>query len=249
VTGDVIVVMADRLLGHIAITLEGEHEGSSQYVLPYNATLADLLAQVRYSPQSRRDVLQLYRRSVAERQKQVLDDMLRKLEQAVLTARAATDSEAALRRGDAQLALQFIDRARMIHPKGQIVLPSGLDPKRIALEDGDIVRIPRESQLVQVHGEVYLPNAFVWSNGAGVNDYIRQAGGLTQASNGDRVLLMRPSGEITVVSGGFGMRPDVAPGDEILVLPAVDTKHFQFGKDVVQIIYQIAIAAGVVARL
>lgn len=249
VTGDVIVVMADRLLGHIAVTLEGEHEGPSQYVLPYNATLADLLAQVHYSPQSRRDVLQLYRRSVAERQKQVLDDMLRKLEQAVLTARAATDSEAALRRGDAQLALQFIDRARMIHPKGQIVLPSDLDSKRIALEDGDIVRIPRESQLVQVHGEVYLPNAFVWASGASVNDYIRQAGGLTQASNGDRVLLMRPSGEIAVVTGGFGSKPDVAPGDEILVLPAVDTKHFQFGKDVVQIIYQIAIAAGVVARL
>jgi protein involved in polysaccharide export with SLBB domain len=248
VTGDVIMVMADRLLGQIAITLEGEHEGVSQYVLPYNATLSDLLAQVRYSPQSRRDVLQLYRRSVAERQKQVLDDMLRKLEQAVLTARAATDSEADLRRGDAQLALQFIDRARLIHPKGQIVLPSDIDPKRIALEDGDIVRIPRESQLVQVHGEVYLPNAFVWSNGSGVNDYIRQAGGLTQASNGDRVLLMRPSGEVTVVNGGF-IRPAVAPGDEILVLPAVDTKHFQFGKDVVQIIYQIAIAAGVVARL
>lgn len=248
VTGDVIMVMADRLLGQIAVTLEGEHEGASQYVLPYNATLADLLAQVRYSPQSRRDVLQLYRRSVAERQKQVLDDMLRKLEQAVLTARAATDSEAALRRGDAQLALQFIDRARQIHPKGQIVLPPDLDPKRIALEEGDIVRIPRESQLVQVHGEVYLPNAFVWDDDAGVNDYIRQAGGLTQASNGDRVLLMRPSGEVTVISGGFG-QPQVAPGDEILVLPAVDTKHFQFGKDVIQIIYQIAIAAGVVARL
>lgn len=250
VTGDVINVMADRLLGQIAVSVDGEHEGASQYVLPYNATLADLLAQVQYSQQSEKSSLQLYRKSVAERQKQVLQDMLQKLEQSVLTARSATDSESDIRVRDAQLALQFIDRAKNIVPKGQVVLPADLDPSRIALEDGDVVRIPRASQLVQVHGEVFLPNAFVWHSGYYVEDYIKQAGGLMQKSAGDRVLLVRQSGEIASENGGgFVFSTRVQPGDEILVLPAVDTKHFQFGKDVIQIIYQIAVAAGVVARL
>ncbi|MGQ0622861.1 MAG: polysaccharide biosynthesis/export family protein [Panacagrimonas sp.] len=250
VTGDVIEVMADRLVGQIAVALEGEHEGAGQYVLPYAATMADLLAQVKYSAQSQKDGMQLYRRSVAERQKQVLTDMLRKLEQSVLAARSLTDEEASLRTKEAQLILQFVDRARLIVPKGQVVLPQDLDPTTIALEDGDVIRIPRSSQLVQVHGEVFLPNAFVWRSGYNVKDYINQAGGVIQKSASDRVLLVRQSGEIASEHGnGFVYSTDVEPGDEILVLPAVDTKRFQFGKDVIQVIYQIAVAAGVVARL
>lgn len=250
VTGDLIEVMADRLVGQIAVTLEGEHEGAGQYVLPYAATMADLMAQVKYSPQSQKNGIQLYRTSVAERQKQVLTDMLAKLEQSVLAARSLTDEEASLRTKEAQLVLQFVERARKIAPRGQIVLPRDLDPARIALEDGDVIRIPRSSQLVQVHGEVFLPNAFVWRDGYHVKDYINQAGGVIQKSASDRVLLVRQSGEIASEQGnGFVYSTQVEPGDEILVLPAVDTKRFQFGKDVVQVIYQIAVAAGVVARL
>lgn len=250
VTGDVIEVTADRLVGQIAVTLEGEHEGAGQYVLPYSATMADLLAQVRYSAQSNRLSLQLYRVSVADRQKQVLNDMLAKLEQSVLAARSTTREEAELRTREADLVLRFVERARKIEPRGQVVLPREYDPKTIALEDGDVVRIPRNSQLIQVHGEVYLPNAFVWRKGYNVQDYLNQAGGLIQKSSGERVLVIRPSGEISSEEGnGFIMSARVEPGDEILVLPGVDTKHFQFGKDVVQVMYQIAIAAGVLARL
>lgn len=250
VTGDVIEVMADRLIGQIAITLEGEHEGAGQYVLPYAATMADLLAQVKYSAQSQKLGIQLFRRSVADRQKQVLDDMLRKLEQSVLSARSLTADEASLRTQEAELVLQFVERAKDIIPRGQVVLPRDYDPASIALEDGDVIRIPRTSQLVQVHGEVFLPNAFVWRKGYYVQDYVRQAGGLIQKSAGNRVLLLRQSGEIASEAGtGFVLSTKVEPGDEILVLPAVDAKKFQFGKEVIQVIYQVAIAAGVVARL
>lgn len=250
VTGDVIEVMADRLVGQIAVTLEGEHEGAGQYVLPYSATLADLLAQVRYSAQSNRMNLQLFRLSVQERQRQVLSDMLDRLEQSVLAARSTTKDEAELRTREAELVLKFVDRARGVEPRGQVVLPREYDPASIALENGDVVRIPRNSQLIQVHGEVYLPNAFVWRKGYHVSDYINQAGGFIQKSSGERVLLIRPSGEIASEEGsGFVMSSRVEPGDEILVLPGVDTKKFQFGKDVVQVMYQIAIAAGVLARL
>ena len=250
VTGDIIQAMADRLVGQIAISLDGEHEGAGQYVLPYSATMADLLSQVKYSSQSQKLDIQLYRRSIAARQKQVLDEMLAKLEQSVLAARSATEQEASLRTQEAQLIMQFITRARKIVPKGQVILPRDYDPASIALEDGDVVRIPRTSQLVQVHGEVYLPNAFLWRKGYNVQDYINQAGGLVQKSTGERILLIKPSGDISSEEGrGFIMSTRVEPGDEIMVLPGVDTKKFQFGKDVIQVIYQIAIAAGVLARL
>ena len=249
-TGDVIEITADRLVGHIAVTLEGEHEGAGQYVLPYAATMADLLDQIQFSPQSDRQSLQLYRVSIAARQKQVLDDMLRRLEQSVLSARSTTREEAELRTREAELILKFVERARDVEPKGQVVLPENYDPASIALEDGDVVRVPRNSNLVQVHGEVFLPNAFVWRKGYHVQDYLNMAGGMIQKSHGERVLLIRPSGEISSEEGrGFIMSSKVQPGDEIMVLPGVDNKHFQFGKDVIQVIYQIAIAAGVLTRL
>lgn len=250
VTGDEIEVIADRLIDQITVTLEGEHAGSGQFVLPYSATLADLIEQINYSEQSNSAGMQLFRNSVAERQRQVLGDLLDKLEQSVLAARSTTKDEAELRTREAELVMRFVERARKVEPRGQVVLAKGYDPANIALEDGDVIRIPRASQLVQVHGEVFLPNAFVWRKGYHVDDYIRLAGGLIQKSTGERIIVLKPSGEISNEEGyGFILSSTVQPGDEILVLPGVDTKRFQFGKDVVQVMYQIAIAAGVLTRL
>lgn len=250
VTGDEIEVTADRLLGAIAVSLEGEHEGAGQYVLPYNATLQDLLDQVRLSRQSEPGSLQLYRVSVAERQKQVLDEMLQRLEQAVLAARSATAEEAQLRTQEAALVMQFVQRARALKPRGQVILARDTNPSAIALEDGDVIRIPRTSNLVSVHGEVFLPNAFVWQRGEDVRDYLAMAGGVIQKSAEDRILLIRPSGEVvTGVGSSFLHSDEVLPGDEIMVLPAVDPKRFQFAKDIIQIMYQSAVAAGVLVRL
>ncbi|HEX4871485.1 MAG TPA: polysaccharide biosynthesis/export family protein [Nevskiaceae bacterium] len=247
---DEIEVTAERLLGQISVAVEGEHQGAAQLVLPYAATLQDALTQMQYSPQSRPGSLQLFRRSVAERQKQVLDEMLRKLEQSVLAARSSTVEEVQLRTQEAELILQFVERARNIRPRGQVILAEDLDPATIALEDGDVLKVPRGTQVVQVHGEVYYPNAFLWQPGLDVVDYIKQAGGVIQKSADDRVLLIRQSGQIeSDTRSGFLYSTPVRAGDEILVLPAVDGKEYQFAKDIIQVIYQIAIAAGVVARL
>jgi hypothetical protein len=39
------------------------------------------------------------------------------------------------------------------------------------------------------------------------------------------------------------------PGDEIFVLPRVQTKSFQLAQDIITIFYQLALSAGVVLRL
>jgi protein involved in polysaccharide export with SLBB domain len=248
--GDEIEVMADRLLGNIIVGVDGEHEGRGQYVLPYKATLKDLLEVIQFSDRSQKDSLQLFRQSIAARQKQVLDQMLQKLEQSVLTARSATAEEAQLRTQEANLVLQFIERARKIDPRGQLILPKEIDPASIALEDGDLIRIPRQSNVVTVHGEIYIPNAFIWEKGLEVEDYIKKSGGLNQNTDGSRILLMHLNGEIATTSWQpFMDFTHVRPGDEVLVLPQIDDKKFQLTKDIVEVMYQIAIAAGVLVRL
>lgn len=248
--GDVIDVYADRPYSTVLVRIDGEHEGESQLVLPYGATLADALAQVSPTPISDTNNARLFRQSLVVRQKEVISQLLNKLEESVLTARSNTAKEAALRSQEAQLILQFVERARDVEPRGQVILQDLSARSSIVLEEGDRVDIPRANNLVGVHGEIYLPAAFSWRRSSQVHDYIRLAGGFTQSGARDRVLLMKPNGKVEFAkTGGWLGGTEVQPGDEILVLPRVDTKGFQLTKDVVEVIYQIAIAAGVLVRL
>lgn len=249
VSGDEVSVFADRQVGSIIAQIEGEYEGLSQYALPYEANLQQLLEQI--TPTSRSDLsgIQLYRVSIAQRQKQVLKQMLQKLEQAVLSARSGTREEAELRSREADLILKFIERASDLEPQGRLVLHEGFDPASIDLQDRDVLRIPRKTNTVAVQGEVFFPTSFVFRPGKTVGYYLKQAGGLTQKGNKDRIFLIRPSGEMVEARNGWLSSTKVQAGDEIMVLPKVDSKNFQFSKDLVQIIYQLALATGVVLRL
>lgn len=249
VSGDEVSVFADRQVGSIIAKVEGEYQGLSQYSLPYASHLGDLLQKVQTTERSNLQGLQLYRKSVAVRQKQVLDQMLRKLEEAVLNTRASSVEEATLRVREAELVMKFVERARTIEPRGQLVLQANADLTDVALEDQDVIRIPRQANTVAVQGEVFFPTAFVHVPGKGLKYYLEQAGGLTQNANKSKIFIMHPNGEMVEASLGWGSGTELAPGDEIMVLPKVDSKKFQLTKDLVQVLYQIALSAGVVLRL
>ena len=246
VAGDEVNVFEDRRVGAITASLSGEFKGVSQFVLPYNSTLADLLARVESTESSDFAGLQLFRESVARRQKEVLDRMLRKLEESVLSARSGTREEAQLRLTEAKLIKDFIARASKIEPKGQVVLHQGFDPSQVTLEDGDVIKIPRKSNTVAVQGEVFLPASFVHQEGKAVEYYLEQAGGLTQPRGSDKIFVMSVNGQVELVQSGLFTRTRVNPGDEILVLPKVELKSFQFTKEVAQVISNIALTAGIV---
>ena len=250
--GDEIVVVSDRPVDSIVVVITGEHRGASQFVLPFDASLDQLLERIKFSQQSDLTGLSIYRKSVAERQKEALNQKLDKLEEASLSARSATQEEASLRTQEAQLIERFVQRARAIEPKGRIVIPESMEYWNVHLEHGDVLEIPRKSELVAVDGEVHFPSSYVYQEELTVSDYIAAAGGYVQAARGgDRVVLLKPNGAAVIVKSGgiFDRQPHVEPGDEVIVLPTVDKKQFQFGKDVIEIIYQLALSAGVVLRL
>jgi protein involved in polysaccharide export with SLBB domain len=170
---------------------------------------------------------------------------LEHLEQAVLTARSGTEEEARLRKDEAALALQWVDRARQIQPTGQTVIGTGEVRDNLLLENGDMLRVPTKDGLVLVGGEVLFPNTIAASPGYTVDDYIARAGGFSQDADGSRVI-------ISHLDGTFAdARRDktVVAGDQIIVLPKVDFKTRQFVKDIAQIVYQIAISAKVALGL
>lgn len=243
--GDEVSFTADRIPGTILVRIEGAHRGERTVVLPYGARLSDALARLRPAPLADLAALQLQRRSIAQRQKEMLGQALDRLEAQALTARSATNEEAQLRGREAELVLQFTGRARQIEPRGQLVLP---DPTRAGdtpLEDGDILFVPERSAQVAVHGEVLFPMAIGHDPARRVDDYIRLAGGPSQQADTSRVLLLRRNG--TVVETRSDIVPE--PGDELMVLPRAETKRVEVARGITQVLYQIAVVAKVALGL
>jgi len=253
--GDELEFTADKKPGTITVRVEGEHQSPQEYVLPYGARMGELLQQIQYSERSDKDSLQLFRLSVKERQKQMLATALKSLETAALTARSGTSDEARLRKEEADLILQWVERAKQIEPSGQVVIAQAGGRNDLLLENGDVVRIPKRDGLVLVSGEVLFPNAIAFDPGMGLDDYVRRAGGYTQNADAARIVVARRDGSFAEASGEKGFfrlgNGDVAvrAGDEILVLPKIDVKSRQIWKDMTQIIYQIAVSAKVILGL
>ncbi|WP_407306608.1 polysaccharide biosynthesis/export family protein [Acinetobacter sp.] len=242
--GDVVTVTADRYAGTIQVRVDGAHNGAHAIVLPYGARLGDVLVQLHPNPLAEVESLQLYRTSVATRQKEMLNVALDKLEETTFNARSSTQEEATLRLRDAELVKQFIIKARQIEPKGLVVLnPDSF--QNVILEQGDILYIPEKTSVIMVHGEVAFPNGIEYSNGLSAKDYIEQVGGFSQKSNKSKVIVVRQNGKAELVSKSA----KIQQGDEILVLPKAQTKGIEMTRGITQIIYQIAVAAKVVLDL
>lgn len=238
-SGDLVTFTADKYPTTLLVRVEGAQLGERSLVLSNGARLKDLVARLSPSGQADLDSLQLFRKSVQLRQKKSLDISLRNLETAALTARSATSEEAALRKTEADLMTSFITRAQQVQPLGQVVLADRAQAMDMLLEDGDVVVVPEKRNLVLLSGEVLFPNAMVYKPNASVEEYITMAGGYTQSADSSKQIVLRPDGSVAPQ----GSVPK--PGDEIMILPKIDSKNIEITRGVTQILYQLAIAAKV----
>lgn len=242
--GDEVFLTSDKYPGTILVRIDGAHLGERTLVLPYGSRLKDALARLKPAPQANVEAVQLFRKSVALRQKEMLEASLRSLETYALTARSATSEEAALRTREAELILQFIERARAVQPRGQVVLAQRGEAPETLLEDGDILRVPERSNLVLVSGEVLFPNALVHEPGAEADAYVQRAGGYNQGADKARLIVLHQDGSVSPAG-----ETALAPGDELMVLPKIETKRVEITRGITQILYQIAVAAKVLVGL
>lgn len=242
--GDTLIVSTDRYAGTIQVRIEGAHSGEHAMVLPYGSSMRAVLAKVRTNSMSEMGAIQLYRPSVAQRQKEMLDLSLQKLEEASLSAQSSTKEEASLRMQEAQLISRFVNKARNVVPKGEVILnEKNLDS--ILLEDGDVINIPQKTSLVMVHGEVLFPNAVSWEKGMSPKDYIEKCGGLTQKSGNAKIVVIRQNG---AAENGEDV-DTLNPGDELMVLPKYESKNIEVTRGISTILYQLAVGAKVILSI
>ncbi len=137
-------------------------------------------------------------------------------------------------------------------------------PYDIPLEDSDSLYIPERPDQIQVIGAVYNPSSFVYDPQGRVASYIKKAGGFNRNAEEDDLYILRLDG--TAISrreaegflsiswdnenkrwqtGGF-MGARLEPGDTLVVPEKVErVVWLREVKDITQILYQIAVTAGV----
>ncbi|WP_299043502.1 SLBB domain-containing protein [uncultured Campylobacter sp.] len=245
--GDAVEFMTDHAATEVRINIDGEHSGARAIVVPKGTTLGELMEKIGFNAQSNVDAIQLFRKSVAKMQKNLIDSHLRELESIALTTSSATTQEAQIRAAEAKSILEFIERARQVEPKGQVVISNKDDINQIVLQEDDTIYIPTKDNIVIVQGEVSMPGAFTHVADSDIEDYIEMAGDLSARADSSRVILVAANGKAGKFRASSG--EDVYPGDSILVLPKVEGKTLQATSILTQILYQLAIAAKVVIDL
>ncbi|WP_229843109.1 polysaccharide biosynthesis/export family protein [Halomonas urumqiensis] len=244
-SGDEVLFSADQRDETIVVQVEGSYYGPSRYALPRNARLSELLDAVAV-PQDMTAVrsVSLRRESVADQQRQSLEDSLRRLETTYLGASSATNEEAQIRLREAELIQSFVERAAEVEPNGRLVVAHNDRITDIRLQDGDVITIPEVSDSILISGEIVVPQAVVYNQGKSVRDYVEGAGGFTQRADDDHILVVRQNGAVENADN-----VTLRPGDEILVMPKVPTKNLQLATSLTQILYQIAVATKVAIDL
>jgi len=249
-SGEAIEFLPDHNAKSIAIKISGEHLGLHNLVVPKGTTLGEVFDKIRPSSLSDMNSFKLYRKSIAIEQKKLLDAQLNDLEAKTLTTGSMTTEEAIIRKQEAQLVLNFINRAKKVQLKGKVVINKDTNLSLITLEDQDEIYIPKKSHMVIVQGEVMLPGAQSYVKKMSFDDYINSCGGYSFRANKDSVLIIKKNGQVISydADSAFNEEYKVEPGDDILVMGKVDSKYLQVVKDITQIVYQIAVGAAVVLR-
>jgi len=101
----------------------------------------------------------------------------------------------------------------------------------LIIQEGDIIRIPKRLETVQVIGQVLYPTTVKYGKGMAFTDYISQSGGFTTQSLRKSSYIKYPNGNVDRTRRFlfFNVYPKVQPGSEIYVpqraAPALNTQQ------------------------
>ncbi|GAA0533738.1 SLBB domain-containing protein [Chitinophaga japonensis] len=120
----------------------------------------------------------------------------------------------------------------------------------LLLEEGDVLKIPKKLQTVQVFGEIYFPKKVRFDKSIGFRDYVRGAGGFTTQALKRRSYIVYANGEVknTRKVLFFNSYPKVKPGAEIYVPSKKERKGLR-GPEAIGIASGLASVALIIVTL
>ena len=216
------------------------------------------------------------RESARMSQQERLNELIMKMEQEILTVTSleitgALSKEDVMAQQESLAARQeLLAKLKAAKAEGRVLIKlASLGELKgskydLELEKGDELFIPEKPGVVNVIGEVYNPTSVLCEKGQTVGYYLNQVGGPTEGADEDQIFVIQANGKVIAksqkgyrslswdsdghrwTSGDF-MAVQLLPGDTILVpKKLIEFQWLKTTKDITQILYQIAVAAGVV---
>lgn len=244
------------------VTVAGEVRFPGNYAIEKGETLSSLINRAGgYTDNAYLKGATFTRESVRELQQKQINESLDKLEQQLLSQSvrsaetALSPEQAEQQKIAAEQKKALLIKLRSAMAKGRISIRlDSLDKftgssSDIILENGDGLTIPEKPQQIQVIGSVYNQTAFVFEPEMNAASYINKAGGMTKDADKNEIYVLKIDG--TAVSKRVNGRllssgEAIDPGDTIVVPEKLEKIAWMREiKDITQILYQIAVTAGV----
>ncbi|WP_191965645.1 SLBB domain-containing protein [Oryzomonas sagensis] len=240
--------------------IKGEVRFPGTYTFKQGEPLSSLIERAGgFTPRAYLRGAMFTRERVREQQQRQINEMAERLERelsgagAAQVATASSPDDARMVQFELEQKRQFIAQLKAARAKGRIALNitemttfrgSAYD---IELEQGDTITVPSDPKTVQVIGSVYNQSAFVYEQSKEYGYYVDLAGGYTSNADKGNVFILQANGTALKAGGsflGFGQR--LGSGDTVVVPEQLDRIAWMRNiKDITQIMYQIAVAAGV----
>jgi protein involved in polysaccharide export with SLBB domain len=214
------------------------------------------------------------RKAVRKLQQENLKRMILRLERtliaesAVQVSTALSNEEIQAKKVELEQQQKFIASLKKLETKGRMsVILAHLRLLKgsqydFEIEDGDSLFIPKKNNVTNVVGAVMSQGSFIYSENFDYKDYVEMAGGYTKYADTGNVYVLKVDGTARKLSRGlfnwnslkdrweianFGNAiKDIEPGDTIVVPEKLDRiAWLREIKDISQILYQIAVTAGV----
>jgi protein involved in polysaccharide export with SLBB domain len=244
------------------VTVTGELKFPGTYIIKKGERLSSVIRRAGVTDNAYLHGAVFTRESVRELQQVQLEESIDRLEQQILSHSAGTietaiSTESALQeRAAMEQRIALVAKLRTARAKGRLAINftqlEDLEKFKgsesdLVLEDGDTFHVPETPAQVQVIGAVYNQNAFLHDSKSTVESYVNLAGGMTRDADKKGIYVLQVDG--TAISDrqtkGF-MKRDLDPGDTIVVPERIDKVAWLRNlKDITQILYQIAVTAGV----
>ncbi|MEO6220858.1 MAG: SLBB domain-containing protein [Ginsengibacter sp.] len=124
--------------------------------------------------------------------------------------------------------------------------------ENLALEEGDILTVDRNTNLVKISGEVYYPTIIPYKENRNLKYYVQQAGNFTAFARKTGALVIHPDGKAESVKHflWFKFYPSVTPRSEIFVPQKLKNNRQRVGAgELALIVSALGILANVIINI
>jgi protein involved in polysaccharide export with SLBB domain len=233
------IVVGSQMRPPNVVLLEGEVKRPGHFTLETGERLSSLLKRAGgITNNAFPEGIVLVRESVRKRQQAELDRFIASERQRLtaqsasyaagaigttstsVAGQAAEQQVLALRLQQLEAVASRIELGRVVVQVQSIQELEGTEDD-ILMEARDRITIPQPPKTISIIGSVKNPSTVVYRVGLNLDDYVQQAGGMTEDANKHEMYVMRASGS---TEGAYVRIKNMKPGDTIVIPQKIEAK-------------------------